>query len=398
MDKIWTGCADANFRAGRPAGFAPTAIVVHRTGCSLQGFRAMFADPTSARSAHYGIGFDGRIEQYVAEADTAFHAGVVAAPSWSAIRANVNPNFYTIGIEHEGLSTDAWPDAQVAASAALIAEISERWSIAIDGEHVIAHSAIRASANCPGSRWPRDRILDLARPAIESTTDQMQLAAAPPAPAASTALQINRTLALPGDQYYQETTRKDLIVLHFTAGTTAASAVEAWRSTPDHVATAYIVDADGTVYEVFPPSAWAYHLGIKGGTAIERRSIGIEIANVGPLQPSAGDPNALNWWPGDFGRKFCGRDETAKYVEVREGYRGKQYFAAFPGAQIDAVSRLVADLCDRFGIARRLAGADARLACDLQRFASYTGIATHVNFRHDKWDIGPALDWDRLRL
>ena len=27
---------------------------------------------------------------------------------------------------------------------------------------------------------------------------------------------------------------------------------------------------------------------------------------------------------------------------------------------------------------------------------SYTGISSHVNYRSDKFDIGPAFDWDKL--
>lgn len=399
MSKIWIGCAAANFRAGRPAGYQPTAIVIHRTGGSLQGLKNRFADPTSSLSAHYAVGLDGRVEQYVAETDTAFHAGVVMNPSWSGVRDRVNPNFYTIGIEHEGLANDPWPDAQLVASAALVGEVGARWSIPIDANHIVPHSAIRSSTNCPGPAWPGDRLLDLARPAIESSTDEMQLATTPPAASGRpSGPQITRTLTLASDQYYPENTKKDLIVLHFTAGTTAASAINAWKATPDHVATAYIVDIDGTIFEVFPPSAWAYHLGIKGGTSIERRSIGIEIANVGPLQPSTTDPHALNWWPNDFGQKFCTKDDTAKYLEATQEYRGKRYFAKFPDVQIDAVASLVHDLCDRFGIRRQLVSTDRRLECDLPRFASYTGIATHVNFRPDKWDVGPAFDWDRLQI
>ena len=49
----------------------------------------------------------------------------------------------------------------------------------------------------------------------------------------------------------------DLVVLHFTAGTTGRSALDTWRGDPARVATAYIVDTDGTIFEVFPPAFWA---------------------------------------------------------------------------------------------------------------------------------------------
>jgi N-acetyl-anhydromuramyl-L-alanine amidase AmpD len=172
--------------------------------------------------------------------------------------------------------------------------------------------------------------------------------------------------------------------------------VNAWRATPEHVATAYIVEANGTIYEVFPPSCWAYHLGVKGGTPLERRSIGIEIANVGPLQPAVNDPAMLTWWPNSWKQLYCHLDETVRYV--KRDYRGKSYFAAFPDPQMDAVGRLVRSLCERFGIARRLGAPASLLEYDPARLDSYKGIATHANFRPDKWDIGPAFEWDRLGL
>jgi N-acetyl-anhydromuramyl-L-alanine amidase AmpD len=172
--------------------------------------------------------------------------------------------------------------------------------------------------------------------------------------------------------------------------------VETWKATPEHVATAYVLDRDGTIFEVFPPSCWAYHLGIKGGTVHERRSIGIEIVNVGPLQPANGNGQALNWWPKEWGQQYCSVDDSTKYVEC--AYRGKRYFAAFPDAQVQAVARLVRRLCDQFGIRRQLAPSSRRLEYDQTFFDNYKGVATHVNFRPDKWDIGPAFEWDRLGI
>jgi N-acetyl-anhydromuramyl-L-alanine amidase AmpD len=395
MTPRWIGCAPQNFHSGRPPDLTPSAIVLHRSGGSLSDLRARFAEPTSSLSAHYAVGRDGSIDQYVTEADTAFHAGMVVNSRWPGLKERINPNLYTFAIEHEGSAASGWSDAQRVASAALIAEIANRWSIPISAEAVVPHSAIRASADCPGADYPLDEILEMARARPAVSTDEMELVMAPDAPRPDGSLSIDRTtLALPPSQYYPETVSKDLIVLHFTAGTSARSAVNTWRATPEHVATAYVVDADGTIYEVFPPSSWAYHLGLKGGTPHERRSIGIEIANVGPLQPAPNDPAVLSWWPNSWKQPYCRIDDSARYV--RRDYRGKRYFAAFPDPQMDAVGRLVRSLCDSFGIERRLPAAGQRLECDLAAYGGYKGIATHANFRPDKWDVGPAFEWDRL--
>jgi hypothetical protein len=134
----------------------PEAIVVHIIVGSLTSADNSFRNPRHGCSAHYGVGRRGEVHQYVAEEDTAYHAGTVVEPRWRLIRSGQNPNLYTVGVEHEGMPDDDWPDAQYGASADLIAEIAHRWRIPIDADHVIPHRDIRASKTCPGT-------VDLAR-------------------------------------------------------------------------------------------------------------------------------------------------------------------------------------------------------------------------------------------
>jgi N-acetyl-anhydromuramyl-L-alanine amidase AmpD len=477
MKKRWVGCAPQNFRAGRPAGQQPQMIVLHSaSGTVADATRAFFA-PGSARSAHYIVGRDGSVTQCVQETDTAFHAGLVVNPAAALVqsRPGVNPNFYSIGIEHEGRPADGpWPDAQVRSSAALIAEAAARWRIPLDAEHVITHQAVRRSANCPGpgcdlprllaiaGTQPGEMLLDapvsvtltaranvrrfpataadvltVAQPGSSfqvagvtrgqpvsgndwwyfdgdsrylwagatdqplpaqgvvdavGCTDEMELRRpALRAEAATTAKPaFNRSLALTEADYVATVTAKDLIVLHFTAGEKAKGACETWRQDPRRIATAYIVDPDGTVFEMFDPKYWASHLGVSGGAAHDRRSIGIEIANVGPLTPSA-DNSALNWW---VGQRYCSLDEASMYR--KQTYRGFDYYAAYPPTQMSAVAGLVKHLVERFSIPPVLPPAAKRHEYDAAFFASFKGIATHANFRKDKFDVGPAFDWDAL--
>ena len=153
---IWKGAHPRNFHAGRE-GRRPEAIVIHVMDGSLAGTGAWFNNPGARVSAHYGIGKDGQVHQYVRESDAAFHVGTVDRPIWPGIRLEqgkvVNPNLYTIGIEHEGrgASLALWPGKMRAASLALAADIVRRWSIPIDDLHIIPHCAIRRSKpDCPG--------------------------------------------------------------------------------------------------------------------------------------------------------------------------------------------------------------------------------------------------------
>jgi N-acetyl-anhydromuramyl-L-alanine amidase AmpD len=158
MGAVWEGAHPRNFRVGRPGAWQPKAIVIHVMDGSLAGTDAWFNDPASGVSAHYGIGRDGTIHQYVKETDTAFHAGTVDRPTWPDLKRDregrpINPNFYTIGIEHAGWGERAepWPPQQRDASLKLVREIAARWEIPLDGRHVIPHAQIRASKpHCPG--------------------------------------------------------------------------------------------------------------------------------------------------------------------------------------------------------------------------------------------------------
>src|SRR5262249_25576163 len=130
---------------------------IHIAQGSLRSVDQHFNDPASSVSAHYCVSKAGQVHQYVQEIDTAFHAGNVDRPSWALIKKGatpgsfINPNFYTIGIEHEGFADDEWPDEQLSTSAALVGEIAQRWQIPLDEDHVIRHHQIRFSKSCPGS-------------------------------------------------------------------------------------------------------------------------------------------------------------------------------------------------------------------------------------------------------
>jgi N-acetylmuramoyl-L-alanine amidase len=146
----------------------PVAIVIHVMDGSLTGTDSWFASEHSEVSAHYGIGKSGEVHQYVDEADTAFHCGIVKNPTWTGLyrapgRQAINPNLYTIGIEHEGNANLDWPEAMYAASAELIAGICMGWGIPIDRQHIIRHSEICSDKACPGYKVDLDRLISMAQ-------------------------------------------------------------------------------------------------------------------------------------------------------------------------------------------------------------------------------------------
>jgi N-acetyl-anhydromuramyl-L-alanine amidase AmpD len=242
---------------------------------------------------------------------------------------------------------------------------------------------------------------------VEGGGDTDQMAAAPAVDVAPTPVVTSTASSRPGPvmdrttlrlapgQYYREATKKSLIVLHFTAGSSARGAYQSWVTDSRVVATAYIVDLDGRIYETFDPRFWAYALGVRGaaGPANERRAIQIEIVGWGPLKLRG---EYLCSWPKNWTQKYCHVRDTHKYV--RAPYRGVEYFSTYPEPQVASVSALVGELCDRFQIPRDVCPPDLRGRADVARASRYTGILEHATFRSDKWDCGPAFPWDRLSL
>jgi len=191
------------------------------------------------------------------------------------------------------------------------------------------------------------------------------------------------------DWYYKSVTKKDKIVLHFTAGVLHGDIGELTRQ---HVSVAYVLARDGIIYEMFDPKYWSYHLG-RGATGGNQKnskaSIGIEISNFGPLTLDKENGFLKTW----SGKPYCGIDQTEAYVYVEEGYRGSHYFATYTDEQYRALDSLITNICREHDILRRLPPLDQR-GKKLSQIGE--GIWSHENFRTDKQDVGPAFDWMRV--
>lgn len=110
--------------------------------------------------------------------------------------------------------------------------------------------------------------------------------------------------------------RPDLIVIHGTAGRSDMADLDWMGRAESQVSYHYLIGRDGAVYRLVPEDRRAWHAGAsvwEGRANCNDYSIGIGLSNDG-----------------------------------REPY---------PAAQIDAAGKLVADLCDRYGIPlRRVVG------------------------------------------
>ena len=155
-------------------------------------------------------------------------------------------------------------------------------------------------------------------------------------------------MSLNPSEFVPEVTVKDLIVLHFTAGTTARSAFDTWREDPRRIATSYLVDRGWIDLRRSSRHRPGHHTsGVSSPRSIQdRRSISDRRSRTSGrsrfprtiLRCSTGGQSEPPASP-EFTTRFCRLDERNRYVKAT--FRGKDHFAAFPDVQSDAVAALV---------------------------------------------------------
>ncbi len=135
------------------------AIVNHIMDGTLVGTDSWFQNTTSNVSAHFGVGKDGSIHQYVDINNVAWANGVVNKPLWPLLNPDVNPNYYTVSIEHEGQSGDQFTEEQYQATLTLHRWLIDTFALQVNENTIIGHYRIDSvnRANCPGTGflWQR---------------------------------------------------------------------------------------------------------------------------------------------------------------------------------------------------------------------------------------------------
>lgn len=157
--------------------------------------------------------------------------------------------------------------------------------------------------------------------------------------------------------YFNEVTRKEILVIHFTGGGSLSGA-ESSLALPDTINVPYIMDKDGIVYEYFDPlKSWAYHTGANG---LCKKSIGLEIVNWGYADLI--DGLYLPWT-----RKKSQAIDPKNIIRVKN-FRGKEYFEAITKEQEQALPEFIAKCMSLFPIIE---------------------IETHAHYNPRKFDFPP---------
>jgi N-acetylmuramoyl-L-alanine amidase len=162
----------------------------------------------------------------------------------------------------------------------------------------------------------------------------------------------------------------ELVVFHYTASPGPDSDPERmfrWLEDDRPSSTHYIVLRDGRVIQAADHSVRTWHAGgskwRKRGS-VNKRSIGIDLENVGRLYP------CTEGFKNSYGGIYAGPRPVKK---------GKTYWEPYTQEQDAALALLVRDLAVEFPV-----------LCELARWVG------HEEIKKTKTDPGPAFHWERL--
>lgn len=189
---------------------------------------------------------------------------------------------------------------------------------------------------------------------------------------------------VPSPNFYPGANPREIIVMHYTAGYTAGSAINTFKvKGPKPASAHFVVEVDGAITQMVSTKDRAWHAGYgvyEGRPSVNNFSIGIEIVNPG-YHFSDGAGGYLNW-----ARKPVTAAQLKPFpgmIQAREPWAGsgKLFWPTFPAAQLDAVEDLTRAL--------------------IKAYPSIHDIVGHRDVdgvRKLKVDPGPAFPLRRYRL
>lgn len=208
----------------------------------------------------------------------------------------------------------------------------------------------------------------------------------------------------PENQYYREETNKTQVVLHHTvSGPKADGTISWWIQDPQRIATQFIIDAQGIIFQLYSSKYWAHHLGIKSdfikklgfkdygtrNTILNKESIGIEISRWGGLLK-----DSTGYHPGKWDDTLKKESPNTKVTIPNENvqvldkpFRGYYFFEKYTPEQIESTRKLVTYLCEKWGIQKTYN--NDMWDVSKNAIGSNPGIYTHCSFRQDKSDLFP---------
>ncbi len=136
-----------NFTVGRQGSSVNKIVIHHAATTDFDGIARTFQNPNRAASAHFGVGRDGNVDQYVDVANTAWHCG-----NWQG-------NISSIGIENVNKSgAPDWliDDSTFATLVELVRDLANQNGLGklVVGKNLFGHKDFSATA-CPAALYAR---------------------------------------------------------------------------------------------------------------------------------------------------------------------------------------------------------------------------------------------------
>lgn len=179
----WRGNEFTNFSSREEN--IPLIIVNHIVDGTAESCDSWFRSSTNKQSsAHFLVTFKGEIKQYVRIEDMAWANGlklydIPKAESALVRSMKMNPNLYSVSIEHEG-TTGQLTEEQFQATLWLHRYIQDyirnKWGheIPMDREHILGHFEIDPlrKANCPGKDFPWEKLIKELQKKSQAKSEQ----------------------------------------------------------------------------------------------------------------------------------------------------------------------------------------------------------------------------------
>ena len=172
---------------------------------------------------------------------------------------------------------------------------------------------------------------------------------------------------------------KKQIVLHHTAGGSAQSSINGWNADATPVATAFVIDRDGTIFQAFPSWCWAYALGVNQANyrTLEAQAVQIELASYGTLKQ-------LN---GEYYNAYGSKIKPENVCVLDKPFRGSKFYEKYTPEQIESTKVLIEYLSEAYNIT--LNYKPDIFDINQRALRGESGLFTHCSFRSDKSDVYP---------
>ncbi len=184
MKRVIKFVGNAHTNQSSRRGHKPCCIVNHISEGSKESCIDWFTSSgNTVSSAHFLVGKDGSIYQFVPIEKMAWANGLKQyqyqyATAGIVEEQGVNPNWYSVSIEHEGVYTETWGkltkeqlEASVWLHKYIINYVKEHFGveIPIDRDHILGHSEIDSIRKpfCPGEKFPFNLLIEGVQKEVE---------------------------------------------------------------------------------------------------------------------------------------------------------------------------------------------------------------------------------------